>query len=106
LLSRKLLRDLGDERLVLPTYSGGNGPPKAVDGEAARAAVGGSEVFGEAPASRSSQASSSWPPLASRSVQWLQSVMNSSNLVAARVRRISSFAGKIRAMGCAIYRGF
>jgi hypothetical protein len=37
--------------------------------------------------------SSSWPPLASRPVQWLQSVTNSSNLVAARVQRVLSFAG-------------
>jgi hypothetical protein len=49
---------------------------------------------GEAPTSRSSPMSSSWPPLASRPVQWLQSATNSSNLVAARVRRVSSFAGK------------
>jgi hypothetical protein len=49
---------------------------------------------GEAPASRSSPTSSSWPPLASRPVQWLQLAMNSSNLVAARVRRVSCFAGK------------
>jgi hypothetical protein len=49
---------------------------------------------GEAPTSRSSPTSSSWPPLASRPVQWLQSVMNSSNLVAARVRRVSGLAGE------------
>jgi hypothetical protein len=30
---------------VLLTYSGGNGPQKAADGEAARATVGGGEVF-------------------------------------------------------------
>jgi hypothetical protein len=41
--------------------------------------------FGEARPSRSSPTSSSWPPLASRLVQWLQSATNSSNLVAARV---------------------
>jgi hypothetical protein len=46
------------------------------------------------PVSRSSPTSSSWPPLASRLVKWLQSMMNSLNLVAARVRRVSSFAGK------------
>jgi hypothetical protein len=46
------------------------------------------------PTSRNSPTSSSWPPLASRLVQWLQSAMNSSNLVAARVQRVSSFADK------------
>jgi hypothetical protein len=51
--------------------------------------------FGKAPASGSSPTSSSWPPLASRLVQWLQSVTNSSNLVAARVRRVSGLAAKI-----------
>jgi hypothetical protein len=60
----------------------------------------------EALTSRSSITSSSWPLLASRPVQWLQSAMNSSNLVAARVRRVLSFAGKIRTMGCTIDRGF
>jgi hypothetical protein len=49
---------------------------------------------GEVPASRSSPTSSSWPPLASRTVQWLQSVMNSSNLVAARVQQVSGIAGE------------
>jgi hypothetical protein len=92
------------EELVLPTYSGGNGPQKAIDGEAAWAAV--RSFSGEALASRSSPTSSSWPPLASRPVQWLQSATNNSNLVAARVRRVSRFAGNIRAMGCAIYIGF
>jgi hypothetical protein len=48
----------------------------------------------EALASRSSPTSSSCPPLASRLVQWLQSAMNSSNLVAARVRRVLSFVSK------------
>jgi hypothetical protein len=52
-------------------------------------ASGGSDAL---PAS-SSPTSSSWPPLASRLVQWLQSVTNSSNLVAARVRRVLSFVG-------------
>jgi hypothetical protein len=80
------------EELVLPTYNGGTGPQKAVDGEAARAAVRSSS--GEDPASRSSPMSSSWPPLASTLVQWLQSVTNSSNLVAARVRRVSGLAGE------------
>jgi hypothetical protein len=47
------------------------------------------------PASRSSPMSSSWPPLTSRLVQWLQSATNSSNLVAARVRQVSSFVRKI-----------
>jgi hypothetical protein len=55
---------------------------------------------------RSHPTSSLCPPLASRSVQWLKSVTNSLNLVAARVRWVLSFAGKIHAMGCAIYRGF
>jgi hypothetical protein len=45
-----------------------------------------------APASRSSTTSSSWPTLASRPLQWLQSATNSLNLVAARARRVSSFA--------------
>jgi hypothetical protein len=49
---------------------------------------------GKAPALRSSPTSSSWPPLASRPVQWLKSATNSSNLVADRVRRVLSFAGK------------
>jgi hypothetical protein len=49
---------------------------------------------GEAPTSRSSPTSSSWAPLASRPVQWLQSVTNSSNFVAARVQRVSSLASK------------
>jgi hypothetical protein len=48
----------------------------------------------EASASRSSPTSSSWPPLASRLVQWLQSTTNSSNLVAARVRLVSGLADK------------
>jgi hypothetical protein len=48
----------------------------------------------EASASRSSPTSSSWPPLASRLVQWLQSAMNSSNLVAARVQRVLGLAGE------------
>jgi hypothetical protein len=48
----------------------------------------------EAPASRSSPMSSSWPPLASKPVQWLQSVTKSSNLVVARVWRVLTFAGK------------
>jgi hypothetical protein len=61
---------------------------------------------GEAPTSRSSPTSSSWPLLASRPVQWLQSATNSSNLVAARVRRVLSFAGKIHTIGCTIYRVF
>jgi hypothetical protein len=46
-----------------------------------------------APASRSSPTSSSWPPHASRPVEWLQSVTNSLNLVAARVWRVLSFTG-------------
>jgi hypothetical protein len=50
----------------------------------------------EAPASRSSPMSSLWPPLSSSSVQWLQSVTNSSNLVAARVRRGLGLAGENR----------
>jgi hypothetical protein len=45
------------------------------------------------PASRSSSTPSLWPPLASRPVQWLQLMMFSSNLVAARVHWVSSFAG-------------
>jgi hypothetical protein len=49
---------------------------------------------GEASTSRSSPTSSSWPPLASRQVHWLQSAINSSNLVAARVRQVLNFAGK------------
>jgi hypothetical protein len=49
---------------------------------------------GDALASRTSPTSSLWNPLACRPVQWLQSVMNSSNLVAARVQRVSSFVGK------------
>jgi hypothetical protein len=56
---------------------------------------------GALPASWSSPTSSSWPPLASRPIQLLQSVMNSSNMVAARVRK-----AKIWAMGCAIYLRF
>jgi hypothetical protein len=76
----------------LPTYSGETGPQKVVDREAARAAVRSSS--GEASASRSFPSSSSWPTLASRPVQWLQLVMNSSNLVAARVQQVLSFVGK------------
>jgi hypothetical protein len=49
---------------------------------------------GEAPTSRSGPTSSSWPPLASRPVQWLQSATNILNLVAARVRQVSGFAGE------------
>jgi hypothetical protein len=49
---------------------------------------------GEAPSPRSSPTCSSWPRLASRPVQWLQSVTKSSNLVAARVQRVSSLAGE------------
>jgi hypothetical protein len=56
----------------------------------ARATVSGGS--GALPTSRSSSASSSWPPLASRLVQWLQSMMVSSNLVAARVWQVSRFA--------------
>jgi hypothetical protein len=47
---------------------------------------------GALPTSRSSSTPSSWPPLASRLVQWLQSRTFISNLVAARVRWVSSFA--------------
>jgi hypothetical protein len=57
--------------------------------QARATASGGS---GALSASRSSPMSSSWPPLASRLVQWLQSVTFSLNLVAARVRRVSSIA--------------
>jgi hypothetical protein len=49
---------------------------------------------GEAPAPRSSPTASSWTPLVPRPVQWLQSVKISSNLVAARVRRLSSLASE------------
>jgi hypothetical protein len=45
------------------------------------------------PASGSSSTPSPWPLLASRPVQWLLSMMFSSNLVVARVRQVSSFAG-------------
>jgi hypothetical protein len=76
----------------LPTYSGGTGPQKAVHGEAAQAAVRPSSS--EALASRCSPMSSSWPPLAARPVHWLQSATNSSNLVAARVRRVLGLAGE------------
>jgi hypothetical protein len=48
----------------------------------------------EAPTSQSSATSSSWPPLASRPVQWLQSVMNSSNLVVAKVQWVSGLIGE------------
>jgi hypothetical protein len=47
--------------------------------------------FGALPPSRSSSMPSTWPPLASRPVQWLQSMTFSSNLVAARVRWVSCF---------------
>jgi hypothetical protein len=57
----------------------------------ARAMVSGG--FGTLPASISSSTPSSWPPLASRPVQWLQSMTFSSNLVTARVRWVSSFVG-------------
>jgi hypothetical protein len=80
------------EELVLPIYNGETGPQKAVDREAARTVVRSSS--GDAPTSWSSPTCSSWPPLASRSVQWFQSVMNSLNLVAVRVRRVSGLAGK------------
>jgi hypothetical protein len=49
---------------------------------------------GEAPASRSSPTSFSWPPLALRPVQWLQSAKTNSNLVVAWVWQVSSLAGK------------
>jgi hypothetical protein len=49
---------------------------------------------GEALASRSSPTFSSWPPLASRPVQRLQLVTNSSNLVAARVWQVLGLAGE------------
>jgi hypothetical protein len=45
-------------------------------------------------ASRSSPTFSSWPPLASRPVQRLQLVTNSSNLVAARVWQVLGLAGE------------
>jgi hypothetical protein len=41
-----------------------------------------------------SSSSSSWPLLASRPVQWLQSATNSSNLVVARVRQVLGLAGE------------
>jgi hypothetical protein len=52
-----------------------------------------SDGSGTLVALRSSSTPSSWPHLASRPVQWLQSTTFSSNLVAARVRRVSSFVG-------------
>jgi hypothetical protein len=48
----------------------------------------------EATASRSSPTSSSWTRLASKLVEWLQSVRNSSNLVAVRVRWIPGLVGE------------
>jgi hypothetical protein len=47
---------------------------------------------GTLPTSISSSTPSSWPPRAYRPVQWLQSTTFSSNFVAARVQRDSSFA--------------
>jgi hypothetical protein len=64
---------------------GGGFPPPSTG-----TASGGSDAL---LASRSSPKSSSWPPLASRPVQRLQSVTNSLNLVAARVRWVLSFVG-------------
>jgi hypothetical protein len=61
---------------------------------------------GEALASRCSPMSSLWPPLASMPVQWLQSAMNSSNLVAARVRWVSIFVGKNPCHGVRYLYGF
>jgi hypothetical protein len=55
--------------------------------------------FGGAPAPRSSPMFSAWPTLASRPVQWLQSVMKSLNFVVARVQRVSSFVGKNQCYG-------
>jgi hypothetical protein len=49
---------------------------------------------GPAPALGTGQEACRHPPLAPMSVQWLQSVTNSLNLLAARVRLVLSFAGK------------
>jgi hypothetical protein len=93
---RFFLRDLGYKRnLFYPLTAAKPGHKRRWTGRRLGqrlAAVRSSS--GEAPASRSSPTSSSWPPLASRPVQFLQWASNSSNLVAARVRRVSSFAGK------------
>jgi hypothetical protein len=90
------LRDLGYERnLFCPLTMVEPGHKRWLMGrqlEQRLAAVRSS--FDEALASRSSPMSSSWPPLASMPVQWLQSAMNSSNLVAARVRRLLGLAGE------------
>jgi hypothetical protein len=58
-----------------------------------RARVTVSDDFDTLLAPRSSSTPSSWPPLASRLVQWLESMTFSSNLVAARVQRVTSFVG-------------
>jgi hypothetical protein len=53
-----------------------------------RARARASDGSGTLPAPLSSSTPSSWPPLASRLVQWLQSTTFISNLVVARVRRV------------------
>jgi hypothetical protein len=90
------LRDLGYERnLFYPLTVAKPGHKRQWTGRRlGRRLAAVRSSSGEAPTSRSSPTSSPWPPLASRPVQWLQWATNSSNLVAAKVRRVSSFAGK------------
>jgi hypothetical protein len=91
---RFFLRDLGYERnLFFPLTSVEPGQKMRSMGrqlEHQLAVVRSSSV--EAPTSRSTPTSSSWPSLASRPVQWLQSAMNSSNLMAPRVRQVLGLA--------------
>jgi hypothetical protein len=104
---RLFLRDLGYERnLFCPLTVAEPGHKRRSTGRRLGwrlAAVRSS--YGEAPASRSSPTSSSWPPLASMLVQWLQLVMNSSNLVVDRVRQVLSLVSENPMNLASIYRG-
>jgi hypothetical protein len=93
---RFFLRDLGYERnLFFPLTAVELGHKRRSTGRRlGRRLATVRSSFGEAQASRSSPTTSSWLLLASRSVQWLQSATNSSNLMAARVRRVSGLAGE------------
>jgi hypothetical protein len=91
----------------LLTYRGGNGHNKRSMGRRLRRWSATVRLFsGEAPTSRSSPVSSSWPPLAPGLVQWLQLVKTTQNWRRLGFDGFRALWAKIRAMGCTIYKGF